>query len=75
MLVKGGSAVEDKADAHGRPSYPSFLFVRPPNFSKIAPKFIGNLSDPTRFNLSNFVRETGLGQAVAGNFFFAANSA
>ena len=71
MLTSG---IRSEANAYdGR--YPSFLFVRPPNFSKIAPKFIGNLSDPTRFNLSNFVRETGLGQAVAGNFFFAANSA
>ena len=56
--------------------YTELLYSQPAGFSipvKYAP-FFGSNSTRTSFNLSNFVRDAGLGKPVAANYFLAENS-
>ena len=51
-------------------SYILLLFVQPDNFTSIAPMFVNSSTPISNFNISLFASETGLGDPVAGNFFF-----
>ena len=44
--------------------------MQPDNFSQVAPAFVNSSTAISNFNISLFASEVGLGDPVAGNFFF-----
>ncbi|KAF8351606.1 phosphatidylethanolamine-binding protein [Amanita rubescens] len=54
--------------------YVIVAYIQPPNFEKIAPSFVNESTSRLYFNLSNFEEEVHLGNPIAGNFFYAANT-
>ncbi|KAK7461290.1 hypothetical protein VKT23_008469 [Stygiomarasmius scandens] len=53
--------------------YTFLVYKQPPNFSEVAPSLVNSstaLEAIVKFNLSSFAESTGLGEPIAGTFFF-----